>query len=130
MPNFSMRVSVPLVTLDVGVLTKNGQFVPGLHKENFRVLEDNVPQTITSFNQTEAPITAVLLVEFASTFYPFQIDSLRAAYTFTSTMKKEDWVALISYDIKQHILQDPFEGQHCTLGFVRIAVDPLGVGLR
>src|SRR5215471_20097091 len=98
MPNFSMRVSVPLVTLDVGVLTKDGMFVPGLKKENFRVLEDGVPQTVTSFNQTEAPITAVMLVEFASNFYPFEYDAIYGSYVFASTLKKEDWIALISYD--------------------------------
>src|SRR5262245_4696832 len=39
MPNFSMHVSAQLVTLDVGVVTKEGMFVPGLKKEYFRVLE-------------------------------------------------------------------------------------------
>ncbi len=116
MPDTSIHVNVPLVTIDVGVLSKDGQFIPGLKKENFRVLEDGVPQTITDFTQIQAPITAVLLVEFASTFYPFQIDSLRAAYTFTSTMKKEDWVALISYDIKQHILQDFTQDKNAIFG--------------
>ena len=50
-----MRVASQLVTLDVGVLSKDGTFIPGLKKEYFRVLEDNVPQTITSFNQIQAP---------------------------------------------------------------------------
>src|SRR5690348_7699833 len=54
--NFSMRVASQLVTLDVGVLSKDGSFIPGLKKESFRVLEDNVPQTITSFSQIQAPI--------------------------------------------------------------------------
>src|ERR1700686_2197384 len=53
MPDFTMRVNAPLVTVDVGVLnTKDGGFIPGLKQENFRILEDGVPQTITSFNQT------------------------------------------------------------------------------
>ncbi|HEV2965234.1 MAG TPA: VWA domain-containing protein, partial [Candidatus Angelobacter sp.] len=69
MPETSIRVNVPLVTIDVGVLSKDGMFIPGLKKENFRVLEDGVPQTITDFSQIQAPITAVLLVEFASNFY-------------------------------------------------------------
>src|SRR5206468_3004344 len=73
MPETSIRVNVPLVTLDVGVLSRDGQFIPGLKKENFRVLEDGVPQAITDFSQIQAPITAVLLVEFASNFYQFQI---------------------------------------------------------
>src|ERR1700694_2369722 len=82
MPETAISVNVPLVTLDVGVLSKDGMFIPGLKKENFRVLEDGVPQSIASFSQIQAPITAVLLVEFASNFYQFQIDSLRASYTF------------------------------------------------
>ncbi len=106
MPNFSMRVSAHLVTLDVGVLTKQGMFVPGLKKENFRVLEDGVPQTITSFNQTQAPITAVMLVEFANNFYPFEIDAIGASYVFAQTLKKDDWIALISFDIRPRILAD------------------------
>lgn len=108
MPQFSMRVSAALVTLDVGVMTKEGMFVPGLKKEYFRVLEDNVPQTVTSFNQTQAPITAVMLVEFANNdiFYGFSYDSLVASYTFAQGLRKEDWIALITYDIRPHILAD------------------------
>jgi VWFA-related protein len=108
MPNFSISVKVPLVTLDVGVITKEGMFVPGLKEGMFRVLEDGVPQTITSFNQTQAPITAVILCEFANNdyFYAFAYDSLVASYTFAQTLKKEDWIALITYDIRERILQD------------------------
>lgn len=106
MPNFTMHVSAQLVNVDVGVLTKEGMFVPGLKKENFRVLEDGVPQTIANFNQTQAPITAVMLVEFASNFYNFEYDAVSASYVFAQTLKKEDWIALISFDIKERILAD------------------------
>src|SRR6185369_15714510 len=61
MPSYSLTVDVPTVNLDVMVTTKDGQFIPGLQKEHFRVLEDGVPQQIQSFTRTEAPITAVLL---------------------------------------------------------------------
>ena len=109
MPNFSINVSVPVVTLDVGVLTsKEGMFVPGLKQNQFRVLEDGVPQTISSFNPTQGPITAVILTEFANNdiFYAFAYDSLVASYTFAQMLKKEDWIALITYDMRAHILQD------------------------
>jgi VWFA-related protein len=106
MPNFSLKVNVPLVTLDVGVLTKDGVFVPGLKEGNFRVLEDGVPQKISGFNQTQAPITAVILMEFANNFYPFEYDSLYASSVFASSLKKEDWIALVTFDIREHILAD------------------------
>lgn len=106
MPNYTLHVNVPLVTLDVGVLTKEGMFVPGLKQDNFRVLEDGVPQKISGFNQTQAPITAVMLVEFSKNFYDFQYDSIYASSVFATTLKKEDWIALITYDLKEHILTD------------------------
>src|SRR6266446_6827453 len=106
MPDYSIKVDVPLVNLDVLVTTKDGQTIPGLKKENFKIMEDGAPQQISTFNQTEAPITAVLLVEFASTNYDFMVEALNASYAFANTLKKDDWVAVISYDMKPQILAD------------------------
>src|SRR5271170_4104535 len=50
MPDYSIKLNVPLVNVDVLVTTKNGQFVPGLKKDNFRLFEDGAQQQITSFN--------------------------------------------------------------------------------
>jgi VWFA-related protein len=106
MPNYSISVQVPLVNLDVLVTTKDGQTIPGLKADNFRIMEDGAPQKIATFNQSEAPITAVLLVEFASTTYGFMVEALNASYAFANTLKKDDWVAVISYDMKPQILAD------------------------
>jgi len=109
-PTFSMSVDVPLVTLDVSVLTKdNHQFVPNLKRDNFKVFEDGVEQNISQFGQTgEAPITAVLLVEFANNRYLWDvmIDSLKASYTFAQSLKKDDWIAVVAYDLRTSILTD------------------------
>ncbi|HEY6389554.1 MAG TPA: hypothetical protein VIX91_28045, partial [Candidatus Acidoferrum sp.] len=43
MPDYSISVNVPLVNLDVLVTTKDGQTVPGLAKENFKITEDGAP---------------------------------------------------------------------------------------
>jgi len=106
MPDYSIRVDVPLVNLDVLVTTKDGVTIPNLKKENFKIMEDGVEQKIATFNQAEAPITAVLLVEFASIAYDFTYQALEASYTFATTLKKDDWVSVISYDMKPHIIVD------------------------
>ena len=106
MPDYSIKVNVPLVNVDVMVTTKGGQFVPGLKKENFRLFEDGTPQQISDFNVTQAPITAVLLIEFASTNYGFMIQALQASYAFANTLRKDDWVAVEYYDMQPHILVD------------------------
>jgi hypothetical protein len=88
MPDYSIQVDVPLVNVDVLVTTKDGQFIPGMKRDNFRVFEDGVEQKVTNFNQADAPITAVMLVEFASTNYYFMVDALNSAYTFASNLKR------------------------------------------
>jgi VWFA-related protein len=105
-PDYSLKVNVPLVNVDVLVTTKDGQFIPGLKQENFRILEDGVAQDVTHFSVSKAPITAVLLVEFASTNYVFMMQALQASYAFANTLKKEDWVAVAYYDMQPHILVD------------------------
>jgi VWFA-related protein len=116
MPDYSIKVNVPLVNVDVLVTTKNGQFVPGLKKDNFRIFEDGSPQQITNFNVSQAPVTAVLLVEFASTNYYLLRDTLVASYSFANTMKKEDWVAVSYYDMQPHILVDFTQDKHAAFG--------------
>ena len=116
MPDYSLHVDVPLVNIPVMVTTKNGQFIPNLKQDNFRILEDGVPQKISSFTVAETPITAVLLVEFASTNYSFMVDALRASYSFAETLKKNDWVAVISYDMKPHILADFTQDKQTVIG--------------
>jgi VWFA-related protein len=104
------------VNVDVTVVTKDGQFVPNLKKEHFRVLEDGVPQTVTAFQKGEAPITAVLVVEFASTNYNFVYDALNASYHFASTLKPQDWVAVVAFDMKSTILVDFTQDKRAIYG--------------
>jgi len=115
-PDYSLHVNVPLVNVDVLVTTKDGQFVPGLKKENFRIAEDGVPQTVSKFSVSEAPITAVMLIEFASTSYYILVDTLNASYAFASTLKKDDWVAVTYYDMQPHILTDFTQDKKAVLG--------------
>jgi VWFA-related protein len=117
MPDYSIHVDVPLVTMNVSVTTKNGQAIPGLHKENFKVFEDGVEQKITNFRQSQdAPITAVLLIEFAATNYNYMYDALNAAYTFASGLKKDDYVAVVSYDMRPQILVDFTQNKQAIMG--------------
>jgi VWFA-related protein len=105
--NFSLRVNVPVVTVDVGVLLqKTHQFVPNLKQENFRIFEDGKQQEIASFGRTQAPITAVLLCEFASNNYWFIYDMRNAAYSFAQQLRQDDYVAVATFDMRTHILTD------------------------
>jgi VWFA-related protein len=116
LPDYSIKVNVPLVNVDVMVTTKGGQFVPGLKKDNFRLFEDGAEQQISSFNVSKAPITAVLLVEYGATRYSFMLDALQASYAFANTLTKDDWIAVSYYDMQPHILVDFTQDKRAVYG--------------
>jgi len=124
-PQYTVRVTVPVVTLEVSVLTSEGLFVPGLSKENFRVLEDGEPQTVTSMGLIDAPITVVLLVEHAADNNPLQQGELLACYSFLANLKKDDSAALVLFDKRPHILQDVTQDKTA----VRAAWESVGIPL-
>ena len=104
---YSLRVDVPIVNLDVNViLDKTHQFVPGLKAGNFQVLEDGVPQSVTSVRMAQTPITAVMLLEFAANSYYFIRDMQNASFSFFNTLRPDDYVAVVTYDLRTHILTD------------------------
>ena len=104
---YSMRVDVPIVALDVNVvLDKTHQFVPGLKPANFLVLEDGVEQQVQTVRMTQTPITAVMLLEFASTNWGYINDMRNAAIGFFRSLRPKDYVAVITYDLRTHILTD------------------------
>jgi VWFA-related protein len=98
---------VPEVTVDVGVLLeKTHRFVPGLKPANFRVYEDGVEQKVTGFKRVEAPITALMICEFAAKNYSFIYDMRNAAYSFAQQLRPQDYVALMTFDMRNQIQLD------------------------
>jgi VWFA-related protein len=96
----TISVEVPVVTLDVVAATQNGDVIPGLKKENFRVLEDGQPQAITNFGPTDAPITMVVLMEFSARFYGwFGYQAKYWASALFPNLNQKDWVALVTFDM-------------------------------
>ncbi len=104
---YAISVEVPLVTVDVVAATNSGDLITGLKKENFRILEDDVPQTITNFASTEAPITIVIMMEFSQLgFEYFAYRARNAANDFLSQLNANDWVALETFDLRPRIEVD------------------------
>jgi len=102
----SISVSVDLVTLQALVTDSNGGVILGLRPENFTVYEDNVKQEIASFAPVDADITVVMLVEYSNNVEYFLEDVWNAMYTFASTLRPGDWVAVVAYDMHTTILCD------------------------
>jgi Ca-activated chloride channel family protein len=109
LPTFKSDVTT--VQLDVAVLSNKGLPIPKIPQGKFRVLEDDVPQKLASFtNGTEAPMTVAIVVEFSNLFQRYYsagwYETLTAIYGFVQTLKPEDYVAIVAYDMRPEILSD------------------------
>jgi Ca-activated chloride channel family protein len=109
-PSANFRSDTVTVSVDVAVLDNKGRFIPRIPGGNFRVLEDNVPQKIATFSMGEAPMTVAMVIEFSNLFQQYWSEpwyqTLTAAYGFVETLKPDDYVAVIAYDLRPEILSD------------------------
>lgn len=106
----TFRSDVWTVNVDVAVLDNRGRFIPNIPQQAFRVLEDGVPQKVISFGTGEQPITLAMVIEFSGLFqqywsYGWQ-ETLTATYGFVQTLKPEDMVAVVAFDMRPEILSD------------------------
>jgi Ca-activated chloride channel family protein len=107
----TFKSDVEVVSVDVAILDNKGRFIPGIPAGNFRVLEDNVPQQVKSANMGgDAPMTVAMVIEFSNLFQSFYsstwYQTLTAAWGFADTLKPEDYVAIVAYDLRPEMLTD------------------------
>jgi Ca-activated chloride channel homolog len=106
----SFKAETNIVNVDVAVLDNKGNPIPKIPQGNFRILEDNVPQTVTQYATGQAPMTIALVIEFSNRFQSYWgegwYETLSAAYGFTQTLRPDDYIAIIAYDLRTEILAD------------------------
>jgi VWFA-related protein len=123
-PQYSLTVKSQVVQVNAVVTDQDGNIVTGLKKENFRIFDNNQPQQITNFEPNDAPITIVILLDYDARYYSiFSYYSQQIAYGFAPHLGPKDWVALVTFDLKPHIVVDftrnkqEIQNAVATLGF-------------
>src|ERR1700743_1006311 len=56
----SIRVSVVLVQLSVAVTDRKGNYVSGLHPDDFVIMEDGIPEKTATFEEGNAPARSLI----------------------------------------------------------------------
>ncbi|MDZ4799115.1 MAG: VWA domain-containing protein [Bryobacteraceae bacterium] len=106
----SFRTDATTVTVEVSVMDNKGNFIPGIPRDRFRVLEDGVPQNMATFGVGEGVMTVAMVIEFSNLYQQYWSESwyqtLTASYGFLETLKPEDYVAVVAYDLRPEILSD------------------------
>jgi len=89
---------VDLVNVDVSVTNLRGDFVAGLKRENFRILDNGVEQHITHFAPTEDSAEVLMLVETSPAVYLIHKQHLEAADALLGNLAAHDRAAVATYD--------------------------------
>ncbi|HET7697149.1 MAG TPA: VWA domain-containing protein [Vicinamibacterales bacterium] len=61
--SFKFRTGVELINVNATVTDQSGRFVSGLNKDDFRVFEDEQPQTVTHFNAERVPVSLGIVLD-------------------------------------------------------------------
>ena len=108
-PQETLSIDVNLVNIAVSVADKNGRYVSSLMKNNFKVFEDDKPQTITNFSsEIDLPLAIALLVDTSGSIRErLQFEQEAATEFFNSTLLKgKDRALIVSFDSSVSLLQD------------------------
>ncbi len=103
---FTIGVNVDLVVIHTTVQDKNGHFVSGLKKENFKVFEDGIAQTVSSFSQEDVPISMGIIIDTSGSMRT-KIDMVnKSALAFIRASNPEDQVFLVGFNDQVELLED------------------------
>lgn len=93
-----IKVDTDLVTTPVSVLDRQGRFIGGLRKKDFKIFENDIPQAISYFQSEEQPFTVVLMID-TSPSTRYKIDDIHwAAIQFLNQLRPNDKVMVVSFD--------------------------------
>ena len=100
----NLRVDTNLVLVPVTVCDPMNRPVTGLEKENFRVLENNVEQTITHFAMEDEPVAVGLAFDVSGSMGAKLGMSRMAARAFFRLANPEDEFLLILFDDRPRLI--------------------------
>jgi Ca-activated chloride channel family protein len=91
------RVGVDIVSLPVVVTTAKGKRITDLHKDDFRIYENDVEQEIAAFAATDEPLAVALLLDTSGSTQKKLARIQNAAIDFVNQLHPDDEVAVISF---------------------------------
>jgi VWFA-related protein len=93
-----IKMDVQTVLLDVSVRDNQGQWVSGLTKENFKVLENGEPQNINWFTNEDIPVTLGIVFDNSASMRPKRPEALTAALAFARTSNPHDEMFVVTFN--------------------------------
>ncbi|HET7287706.1 MAG TPA: VWA domain-containing protein, partial [Pyrinomonadaceae bacterium] len=98
-----VRVETQLVSVPAFVTDSSGRPVSGLRPENFRLIEDGQPQTITNFGTTDTPFEIALLLDTSGSTRDDVALIRAAANSFIQALRPGDRVGVVAFNTAQTV---------------------------
>jgi Ca-activated chloride channel homolog len=117
-----IRVQVNLVNVLFTVTDKKGRMVLTLNQDDFRLFEDNRPQTIRFFSrETDLPLRIGLLIDTSNSVRERLHFEQEAAIDFLNDTLRpgEDQAFVVSFDVEPQVLQDYTDNTDKLSGAIR-----------
>ena len=99
-----VKVETRLVNVPVTVVSRGGNYIADLTRDEFEIFEDGAPQKIAAFGTSDAPLSVVIMLDMSRSgrFRPNDVKD--AALAFMSHLRADDWVQIVAFDQKFHRL--------------------------
>lgn len=94
----TIKVDTSLVVAPVRVTDRRNKNIVGLKRENFRLFEDGVEQTIEGFEDADAPFTIALVLDVSDSTAEKLKSIKAAAIRFLDQLRPRDRVMIFAFD--------------------------------
>ncbi|HEY0462172.1 MAG TPA: VWA domain-containing protein, partial [Pyrinomonadaceae bacterium] len=93
------------VSVPVSVSDREGRYISGLEKDDFRILQDGKDQKITFFATEDEPVSVALLIDTSESTKNV-LDNIRAAARdFIGLLNNKDQCMVATFDSEVRVLQ-------------------------
>lgn len=100
-------VSNSLITVPAVVMDRNGRYIGNLRREDFKIFEDGVEQSVSYFAPVEKPFTILLMLDISGSTSEQLARVRAAANTLVSRLRPSDRLMAMTFDGQIHVLTEP-----------------------
>jgi len=102
---YILHANVDEVLLNCAVMDEKGQPVMDLSKENFRVWEDGVPQTVNAAQHLDLPVSMGILIDDSGSMRDKRSTVNAAAYRLLNASNPEDEAFVVNFSDRPYLDQ-------------------------
>lgn len=101
----AINLSTNLVSVAVTITDRDGRAIAGLHREDFRIYDDKVEQTIRFFSEEDTPASVAIVFDMSSSMRGRTIERAKEALArFIQTSHPQDEFFLIGFGSHPQVL--------------------------